>query len=131
MNTVDTNILLRSLLKDDPVQSPKAQHKLEKLIANGGIFISSFSLLELSWMLGTKKKTRVEIYQAVRNLLEADGVTVGSPAIIFSALEFFKTSNIGFEDCLILAESLNSGSSHLYTFDKDFSKSHEHCKSVS
>lgn len=130
MNTVDTNILVRAFLKDDPDQSPKAQKLLEKLTASDGIFVSCFTLIELSWILRTKKKTRIETYETIRNLMETDGVTVGNPAIVFAALEFFKTLKIGFEDCLILAESLTSGSSKLHTFDKEFSKSHEHCKAV-
>lgn len=47
MLAIDTNVVIRYLVRDDPIQATKAQ----RLIANNDIFVSTTVLLETEWVL--------------------------------------------------------------------------------
>lgn len=47
MRAVDTNVLARYYLRDDPVQSPLAA----SLLAAGDVFVPKTVVLELAWVL--------------------------------------------------------------------------------
>ena len=50
---LDTNVLLRYLVQDDPAQSPKATEVIERRLSmeNTG-FVSLVCILEIVWILG-------------------------------------------------------------------------------
>jgi predicted nucleic-acid-binding protein len=130
MVTVDINVLARAILHDDPGQTPRAQELLRNLARQEGVFVPFSVVLELSWLLRSRRKSRKEIAAAVRLLLDSAGVTVGNVAIVAKALELSAGAGVGFEDCLILAESLAAGSRSLSTFDRELAAAHPHCACV-
>ena len=121
MIAIDTNVLVRALLNDDPVQSLESA-ALIRTLANGGegIFIGLSALLELVWTLKTKKKRPAEIYEIVRHLLESDGVTFAQSALVGDALETYRKGTIDFGECLLLAEAQASGVTRVATYDAVF-----------
>ncbi|MGB0063515.1 MAG: type II toxin-antitoxin system VapC family toxin, partial [Terracidiphilus sp.] len=75
---LDTNILLRYLVQDDPAQSPQATEIMERHLTeqNPG-FVSLVSILEIVWVLGSLyKRTRWEIAQQIEMILAADTLEV-------------------------------------------------------
>jgi len=64
--SVDTNLLARFLLKDDPGQFRRA---LAVLQAGEDVFIPITVLLELAWVLKARETTREEILAALRGIL--------------------------------------------------------------
>ncbi|MGA1464036.1 MAG: PIN domain-containing protein, partial [Steroidobacteraceae bacterium] len=48
---LDTNVLVRYIMQDDPKQSPKASTLIESLSADHPGFISLVSVVELYWVL--------------------------------------------------------------------------------
>lgn len=77
--TADTNILVRAIIADDPVQTPAAQRVLDEaeLVA-----LSLHALCEFCWVARQGyARDRNNIAQAVRQLIEADNVVVDGPAV--------------------------------------------------
>jgi predicted nucleic-acid-binding protein len=64
--SVDTNLLARFLLKDDPVQFRRAVAVLQ---ADEDVFIPITVLLELAWVLKARETTREEILASLRGIL--------------------------------------------------------------
>ena len=63
---VDTNLLARFLLKDDPAQHRRAVATLQR---GEEIFIPVTVLLELAWVLRARAATREEIAGSLRSIL--------------------------------------------------------------
>ena len=122
MISIDTNILARSVLNDDEVQSPIAQEKIRKILRHEEIFIASFSILELVWLMRVKKKSKETILSVLHSLLNTSGLVVGNDKEIRFALTLFRKGTADFGDYLILSESLQNGCEKVLTFDKKFSK---------
>ena len=117
MTALDTNVLARAVLQDDEVQSPKAVKAIRKLAAGEGAFISTSVVLELAWVL-RKKKHPAEIYEILHYLLESEGITFASAALIGEALEIFRAGKIDFGDALLLTEAQAHGISKVITYDE-------------
>jgi predicted nucleic-acid-binding protein len=64
--SVDTNLLARFLLKDDPAQFRRAVAVLQ---ADEDVFIPITVLLELAWVLKAREATREEILASLRGIL--------------------------------------------------------------
>jgi predicted nucleic-acid-binding protein len=114
---VDTNVLTRAILRDDEVQSPKAAKAIQALAAGEGVLVTTSVALELAWVL-RKRKHPAEVYEILHHLLESEGITFASAALVGEALEIFRSGKIDFGDCLLLAEARTHGASKVMTFDE-------------
>ncbi|OGT44571.1 MAG: hypothetical protein A3E82_01615 [Gammaproteobacteria bacterium RIFCSPHIGHO2_12_FULL_38_11] len=124
----DTNILVRAALDDNPREAKIAKQLLTKLAAEKKLFIASYAILEMVWVLKIKKRTRHEICEAVLTLLDSVGVTVSQREIVTTALEMYSNGKADFGDYLILAEGQFNGAASLASFDKDLCKDNHHAK---
>jgi predicted nucleic-acid-binding protein len=76
---VDTNVLVRLFVEDDPVQTEIAVAALSSAEI---IAISLQSFCELAWVLGsTYQVPRHDIAEAVRRLLDTSNVITNRPAV--------------------------------------------------
>ena len=67
---LDTNILLRATLNDDPVQSGAAQRLLKTLDENEGGFVNVPVLMEFFWILRSRYKLpQARLAAVMRDLL--------------------------------------------------------------
>jgi predicted nucleic-acid-binding protein len=74
MRAVDTNVLVRALVRDDKVQSPRA----EALLREGRLYVPVTVLLELEWVLRSRYGfTPRRVAQAIQLLAALPGVTLG------------------------------------------------------
>lgn len=115
MRGLDTNVLVRFLLKDDQVQAKAA----EEAIASGEpIRVSLLTILETEWVLrsaaGLDKHTIIRTFKA---LLETRELEFESEAILEQALYDFENFAADFADCLMLATYRATGCSAMLTFD--------------
>ncbi len=118
MISVDTNVLIRAFLADDPKQTPVAQMLLEKCANGKKLFISSYALLEMVWVLKVKKYSRSEICEALLDLLDSPGIVIGQRAVITTAVESFIKGKADFGDYMIMAEGNANGCHKFATFDQ-------------
>lgn len=119
---VDTNILLRAVLDDHPAEAEIAKRFLKKLTDSKRLFISSYAILEMVWVLKVKKYSRAEIYDVVLMLLDTSGITIGQREVLVFALEMYIKGKADFGDYLILAESKSFEAPKVASFDKVFCK---------
>jgi predicted nucleic-acid-binding protein len=112
MIAVDTNILIRVLTKDDPVQATRAAQLME----DNDIFIAKTVILETEWVLrhayAIDRKT---IYQAFRKLFGLSNVHVEDSRSLFRAMLWYERG-LDFADALHLASGFKAET--FATFDK-------------
>ena len=118
----DTNILVRAVLDDHPKESQLAKQFLKKISHGKKLFISTYAILELVWVLKVKKYSRHDIYESVLDLLDSPGIVVAQREVVVSALEMYIKGKADFGDYLILAEGELYDAPKLASFDKIFCK---------
>ena len=117
---LDTNIVVRYLAQDDPVQSPQAGRIIERQLteARPG-FISLVTMVETVWVLDrVYGLSDTEIAMAVERILQADTLFVQNEQEVFTATVALKTGLAGFADALIGALGDWAGCTATLTFDK-------------
>ena len=116
---LDTNVLVRFLVRDDEDQFDRAR-KLIRREAHSGepVRISLLVLLETEWVLRSRYKlAKGEILDAFSELLSAVDLSFEDEPSIEEALFAWKDSSAQFADCLIGARYRALGCSATATFD--------------
>ena len=121
---IDTNILVRFLVRDDERQFEKARKLIRReVVAGRSIFVSQLVLLETEWVLRSRYDlNQNEIIGAISGLLDSSDVQLEDEPEIEEALHVWNDSNTEFADCLIGARNRRLGCSATATFDAKASK---------
>jgi predicted nucleic-acid-binding protein len=115
---LDTNVLLRYFLIDDPIQSPKARLVMASLDSSNPGWVGVATVLELVWVLKSKNRApRSTIAATIEQLLAKDALIVERDAIVALAVRRFRFSRAEFADCLVAASAQAAGCSKTVTFD--------------
>jgi predicted nucleic-acid-binding protein len=119
MRAVDTNILVRLIVRDAPAQVRAA----DEFVA-GGAWVSHLVLAETAWVLdAVYERTAQQIETAVDMLLNHTELTLQDAEVVTCALENFrKRPVLGFSDCLVVEIARKAGNLPLGTFDRDLAK---------
>lgn len=121
---LDTNVLVRFLVADDPPQFDRAR-RLIKREANIGdpVLISLLVLLECEWVLRSRYGlSKNEIIGTFSALLDAADMRFEDEARVEEALYAWKDSDAEFADCLIGARHRALGCRSTASFDATASK---------
>jgi predicted nucleic-acid-binding protein len=121
---LDTNILVRYLAQDDPVQSPKATELIERRLSeeNPG-FVSIVAMVETAWVLDRAYGLAVdEIAAAIERTLQADVLVVAAEQEVFAAMIALKEGHGSFADALIGGLGGRAGCTQTLTFDHKASR---------
>jgi predicted nucleic-acid-binding protein len=116
---LDTNIVIRYITQDDPVQSPKATEIVERRLtdANPG-FVSVVAVAEVVWVLDRAYGfTSLEIAAAVERMLQIDVLVIENEQEVFAAMVSLKRGHGSFADALIAELGASAGCIHTLTFD--------------
>jgi predicted nucleic-acid-binding protein len=120
---LDTNILVRFFMQDEPAQAKKVNLLFAGLTPENPGYVSLIVLLELHWVLKKIYKfDRESLAEATLSLLSTAQIKVESASIVLSAVKNYKTASVDFEDALISKLALNAGCKSIYTFDKTAAK---------
>lgn len=118
MRIVDTNIILRFLLKDDEKQSPESL----AIINNNEIFIPNEVFVEAIYVLRTVYKfPKEEINNIIQDLLSEENVVFQNKDVIETTISTYVAKNIDIVDCMLYAYK-KCESHDIETFDKDLKK---------
>jgi predicted nucleic-acid-binding protein len=117
---LDTNVLVRYLAQDDPVQSPIATELIEhRLTDEEPGFISVVAMAEIAWVLERAYRLpHQQIAAAIEGLLQTDVLIVESEQEVFTAMTALKEERGSFADALIGALGVKGGCSRTLTFDR-------------
>ena len=121
---LDTNVLLRYLVQDDPVQSAKATEIVERRLTQGNPgFVSLVCVLEIAWVLGSLyKRSRLQLAEHLEMILAADTLEVQNEQEVYQAVVALRSGSGSFEDALIGALGAWRGCSATLTFDHNAAK---------
>jgi predicted nucleic-acid-binding protein len=120
---LDTNVLVRYIMQDDPKQSPKATEIVEALDGAGSGYVTLVSIVELVWVLSASfELTRSQVAQALDGILRTKQFKIESADQVIRALRVFKVGKSDFADCLIERTADSAGCEKTITFDVKASK---------
>lgn len=116
---LDTNVLVRFLVRDDEAQFERARRLIKREVGAGeAVLISLLVLLETEWVLRSRySRQKTEIMEAISGLLDAIELEFEDEAAIEEALYLWKDNVAEFADCLIGAHHRRLGCRATATFD--------------
>lgn len=117
---LDTNILVRLLVRDDPRQTKRAQDFVEThCTEKSPAFINSVVLAELVWVLSSSYGYgRAEIVMVLDELMTGTDRVFEHHDEVRAALKAFGSKRIDFVDALIAAINGAQGCKATATFDR-------------
>jgi predicted nucleic-acid-binding protein len=117
---LDTNILVRYLAQDDPVQSRKATDLIEhRLTEQNPGFISVVAMAEAAWVLERAYElSDAAVSAAIERMLQADVLVVENEQEVFTAMIALRDGRGSFADALIGALNEKASCSRTVTFDR-------------
>ncbi|MBI2311041.1 MAG: type II toxin-antitoxin system VapC family toxin [Betaproteobacteria bacterium] len=111
MRAVDTNVLVRYYLHDDPAQARTAA----RMLSDGDIFVPKTVVLELEWVLRyVAEQPAGKVLDCLAHLIALPGITVENHEQVEVALHHCRRG-LDFADALHLAASRDCR--ELLTFD--------------
>ena len=112
MPAVDTNIVVRFIVRDDETQAQRSK----AILLDRGVWIAKTVLLETEWVLrSTYKYSRQAMHDALTDLLGLPGVEAEDSAEVAQALKWF-AAGLDFADALHLASRPDGA--RFVTFDE-------------
>ncbi len=120
MIAVDTNVLVRLFVFDEPSQAARAQRLFDSAAEDDVmVWVSDTVLVELVWTLGRAyARGRGDIVKALRALISHATVKLESPAPVHAATDLFERGPADFADCLLSMKAQAAGCDRLSTFDR-------------
>ena len=120
MIALDTNVLVRFLVEDDPRQSEEAAALIERAVASGEeLFISDIVVSEMVWVLTISYRVRrAQIAATLRELLRARHLAFAAPDMLARAIDTFDRGKGDFADYLIREHARAAGCEQVASFDR-------------
>ncbi len=124
MPALDTNVLVRYLVQDDPAQFAVAKRLIGRCLDEGvSLFVPVTVVLELEWVLRSIFGfAKGDVLRALSSLFSAYELTLESERALEIALQLFREASADFADCLHIALATQAGEQPLWTFDKGAAK---------
>lgn len=121
MRAVDTNVLVRAITGDDPVQSPLAKAFIQN---NAPVWVSHAVLAETFWVLESVFECeKPELLEAMKRIVDNRDLVMEDSIVVRSALaRYASRGKTCFGDFLILEIARKAGNLPLTTFDKALAK---------
>lgn len=123
MVALDTNVVVRILVGDDPVQTPRAERFFVEHASGDGIFISIVVFAEVAWVLRAAYEwDRATIHDRLDRLIRTRGVSIEELDLVQGALEEYAVGKAELADFLIVGKARAAGAT-LFTFDRTLMRS--------
>lgn len=121
---LDTNVLARLFIEDDPDQAQLARSFVaERCSKIEPAFVDRVALCELVWVLMySHGYGRAEIGRIIRHLLDSEEIMLEDADAVSEALRVFSSRGVDFADALIGAVNLARGCEATATFDRNAGK---------
>ena len=120
---LDTNVLVRYIMQDDPQHSPQATRLIESLDADNPGYITLVSVIELYWVLTScYGLTGEQVALALEAILRTKQLVVERGDQVMRALRAYGEGKADFADCVIERCASSAGCSQTMTFDVGASK---------
>lgn len=118
--SLDTNIILRIMLRDVPEQCMKV---VDLLMRQGVNYrISDLAITEAVYVLQGLGQSRAEIVERFQGLFELTDIEANRELFERVFRIYLENANLSFNDCYLAVEARVSGAEPLWTFDKALAK---------
>lgn len=119
MHALDTNVLVRLLVRDDAAQANAADDFIAK-----GAWVSHLVLAETLWVLSAVyERSASQLVELLDILLAHQTLVIQDAETVTAALGHFRRRPaLGFSDCLVLEIAHKAGHTPLGTFDNALAK---------
>ena len=117
---IDTNVLVRYLVQDDPEQSAQSTLLIEQEcnLSSPG-YLSNIVLCELVWVLtGAYKYDKNLVIEVMEQILVTAELLVENENVVRKAINDYKIGSADFSDYLIVNNNQQSGCTKTYTLNK-------------
>ena len=115
---LDTNVIVRYVMRDDPAQTKAADALIEGFTARDPGYVSHITLVEVWWVLTRVYKLKdADVAAFFDNLLNTASLLTQNPDFVHKALRAVKTNHADFADALIVTVSADDGCTETKTFD--------------
>ena len=120
MIALDTNVLVRFLVADEPRQAREAQRVVDTARSAGEpIYLSPIVLCEFVWVLaGAYEATKRDIVWALNSLADDPTFLCDDRNRVRRAIDRYSAGAADFSDYLLGSVSQDAGASVTYTFDR-------------
>lgn len=119
MICLDTNVLARYIMGDDPKQSRQASTLIRSLTEANPGWISLAAIQELVWFLDRRiKMRRNDILTVLEGFESRSEFVIERDREFNRALRLYRQTRADFGDCLIAALAHAAGCTKAVTFDK-------------
>jgi predicted nucleic-acid-binding protein len=120
MNALDTNVLIRFLVKDDPTQAEIIYRTLKEAEIGGEVFfVPLLVVLELIWVLDSVYRIpRQEIVDSLEVLLRMPVLRWEAHPVVQSLISSARDTRLVLADLLIAQSARHSGCERMLTFDQ-------------
>lgn len=125
MKAIDTNIVVRFLVRDDEKQAALVYRRLKNAEAKKEVFlVPLLVVLETIWVLESiYDVSRIEILDSFDELLLMPVLNFETPEVIQRAIVFARETTLDLSDLLIAHSARRLGCDSVITFDKRAVKS--------
>ncbi len=120
MTGLDTNVLVRFLTEDDPVQSRRAAAWIATTAARGArCYVSAVVLCEMAWVLaGAYEVSKADLLVTLDRLLDTTQFVIGNKDVVRRAVEAYRTGRADFADYVIGELHRDAECDTTVTFDR-------------
>ena len=117
---LDTNVLVRFLLRDDPQQAECAKRVIDEALAAGEpVAVALLAILETEWVLRSRAKLEKKtVITTFRMLLESRDLRIEHEESLEEALYLYENNSADFADCLMATRYKRTGCTAMLTFDR-------------
>jgi predicted nucleic-acid-binding protein len=117
---IDTNVLVRYLVRDDQSQYERARRLIHREVNTGEpVLVSLLVLLEMEWVLRSRYELeKPDIVAVLSSLLQTVELAFEDEPSVEHAIYSWKNSLSEFADCLIDARNRRLGCRATATFDR-------------
>lgn len=119
MIAIDTNVLVRHLVNDDPEQAALARSLLGSASRDRPAFVCREVLVEAVWVLESRYRfERSRVAEALSALLTASGLAIEAADDVAEVAAAYRRGSADFSDLMILAACRRNDALPLFTFDQ-------------
>ncbi len=119
MIAIDTNVLVRFLVNDDPEQAAAARELMAAASRQESIFLGREVVVETVWVLERAYRfSRARIADMLVELVAADGLVIEAADDVAESAAGYRRGSAGFSDLMILAACRRNDAQPLFTFDQ-------------
>jgi predicted nucleic acid-binding protein len=121
---VDTNVLLRALVQDDPQRSDASIALIRRINRGEELAVTNHAVLTevVFVLLKSYRTSKADTRQLVTSILNMKGLDVPHRDLFQEALDVFERLNISFGDAYVAVLMKDQGIDEIYSWDTEFDR---------